>query len=102
MAENRGLPPVTPEEKRVNTIIAVVALIVAIGFAVASWMILPDSVATQPAAFHTGSPDVPKIVAVLLPFGISAFSAVSCINYRKQALICLVGYVLNILFWISN
>jgi len=102
MAENRGLPPVTPEEKRVNTIIAVIAIIVSIAFAVASWMILPESVATQPAAFHTGSPDIPKIVAVLLPFAISAFSAVSSINYRKQALVCLVGYVMNVLFWISN
>lgn len=98
---NQG-PIVTPEERKVNIIIAVVAIIVAIAFAVYSWQILPASVATQPAAFDTGSPAVPKLVAVLLPFGISVFSAVSCINYRKQALICLVGYVMNVLFWISN
>lgn len=102
MAENRGLPPVTPEEKKVNTIIAVIALIIAVVFAVISWQILPAQVANQPAAFNTGAPPIPKIVAVLLPFGISAFSAVSAINYRKQALICLVGYAMNILFWISN
>lgn len=99
---NQGLPPVTPEERKVNIIIAIVAIIIAIGFAVYSWQILPESVATQPAAFHTGSPDVPKFVAVLLPFGISVFSAVSCINYRKQALVCLIGYAMNILFWVTN
>ena len=98
----QGLPPVTPEEKRINIIIAVIAIIVSIGFAIASWQILPDMVATQPAAFHTGSPDIPKWVAVLLPFGISAGSAVMSVNYKKQALICLVGYAMNVVFWLSN
>lgn len=99
---NQGLPPVSPEEKRVNIIIAVVAIIIAIAFAVYSWQVLPAQVANQPAMFDTGAPKIPKLVAVLLPFGISVFSAVSAINYRKQALICLVGYAMNILFWISN
>ena len=99
---NQGLPPVSPEEKKVNTIIAAVAIVISIVFAVISWRILPESVATQPAAFSTGAPDVPKFVAVLLPFGISVFSAVSCIGYRKQAWICLVGYALNILLWVTN
>jgi len=98
----QGLPPVSPEEKKVNTIIAVLALIVAVIFAVISWQILPAQVSNQLASFDTGAPPIPKFVAVLLPFGISAFSAVSAINYRKQALICLVGYAMNILFWISN
>lgn len=98
----QGLPPVTPEERKVNIMIAVIAIIIAIGFAIYSWKILPGSVATQFAALDTGVPAVPKLVAVLLPFGISVASAVSCINYRKQALICLVGYAMNILFWISN
>ena len=96
----QGLPPVTPEERKVNIMIAVIAIIIAIGFAIYSWKILPGSVATQFAALDTGVPAVPKLVAVLLPFGISVASAVSCINYRKQALICLVGYAMNILFWI--
>ncbi|MBR5127656.1 MAG: hypothetical protein IKU69_04420 [Roseburia sp.] len=102
MAENRGLPPVTPEEKKTNIIIAVAAIAVAIAFAVYSWQVLPAEVANQPAAFNTGAPPIPKFAAVLLPFGISVFSAVSGINYRKQFLICLIGYALNILFWISN
>lgn len=99
---SQGLPPVTPEEKKVNTIIAVIAIVIAIVLAVISWQILPAEVANQPAAFDTGAPAIPKIVAVLLPFGISVFSAISAINYRKQALICLVGYAMNILFWMSN
>ena len=99
---SQGLPPVTPQEKKVNIIIASVAIIIAVAMAVYSWQVLPDTVANQIASFDTGAPPVPKFVAVLLPFGISVFSAVSCINYRKQAWICLVGYALNILFWISN
>ena len=99
---NQGLPPVTPEEKKVNILIAVVAIIIAVAMAVYSWQTLPDMVSNQIASFDTGAPPVPKLVAVLLPFGISVFSAVSSINYRKQALVCLVGYALNILFWISN
>lgn len=102
MTENRGLPPVTPAERKVNIMIAIAAFIVAIVFAVISWQILPDSVASQPAAFNTGVPDIPKWVAVLVPFAISVFSAVSCINYRKQAIICLVGYALNVVFWLTN
>lgn len=98
----QGLPPVSPAEKRVNTMIAAAAIVVAVIFAIISWQILPESVATQPAAFSTGAPNVPKFIAVLLPFGITVFSAVSCISYRKQAWICLVGYVLNILFWVTN
>ncbi len=98
----QGLPPVTPEEKRINIIIAVVAIVIAIGFAVYSWQILPDMVANQPAKFDTGAPPIPKIVAILLPFGISVGSAIMSVNYRKQALICLVGYAMNILFYISN
>lgn len=99
---SQGLPPITPQEKKTNIIIAVVAIVVAIAFAVYSWQVLPAEVANQPAAFDTGAPPIPKFFAVLLPFGISVFSAVSAINYRKQFLICLVGYAMNILFWISN
>lgn len=98
----KGLPPVTPEEKRVNIIIAAAAFILAVGFAVYSWQVLPDAVAAQFKAFDTGVPKIPKLAAVLVPFGISAVSALGCINYRKQALVCLVGYAMNMLFWIAN
>lgn len=98
----QGLPPVTPEERKVNIIIAVIAIIVAIGFAIYSWQVLPAQVSNQLASFDTGAPPVPKIVAVLLPFGISVGSAIMSVNYRKQALVCLVGYAMNILFLISN
>ncbi len=100
--QNQGLPTPTPEEKKVNIMIAAAAIVVAIIFAVISFRILPDSVATQPAAFDTGAPPVPKIFAILFPFGITVFSAVSAVNYRKQAWICLVGYALNILLWMCN
>lgn len=99
---DQGLPPVSPAEKKVNIMIAAAAIVIGIIMAIISWQILPESVATQPAAFNTGAPDIPKFAAVLFPLGITVFSAVSCINYRKQAWICLAGYVLNILFWVTN
>lgn len=99
---NQGLPQITPEERKANIIIAVAAIVAAIIFAVVSFNILPERVATQPAMLDTGAPTVSRFVAILLPFGISVVSAISAVGYRKQFLICLVGYVMNILFWISN
>ena len=98
----QGLPPVSPEDKKVNTIISVIAIIIAIGFAVYSWQVLPAQVTNQLGAFKTGTPAIPKVIAVLLPFGISTFSAMSAIEYRKQFLVCLIGYAMNVLFLISN
>jgi hypothetical protein len=70
--------------------------------AVISWNILPDMVANQIGALDTGAPPVPKFVAVLLPFAITTLFAIYGISYRKQMLIAFVGYLLNIVFWISN
>jgi len=89
-------------EKKKNIILAVVLIVIGIVMAVVSWMILPDEVATQFSGFDTGAPTVPKFVAVILPFAITTIFAIYGITYRKQALICLVGYGLNILFWLSN
>ena len=89
-----------PDKKTMILVIA--ASVIGIIMAVISWMILPDSVATQFQSMDTGAPDVPKFVAVALPLGITLFSAVQTFKYPDSIKICLVGYAANILFWLSN
>lgn len=100
--ENKRLGAGKAEDKRVNIVIAVVAILIAIALAVYSWQVLPEQVSNQLQALDTGAATIPKLIAVLLPFGISAVSAVLSVNYRKQALVCLVGYAMSVLFLIFN
>ncbi len=90
------------KEKRVNIMLAACMIVGAVIMAVVSWNILPAEVATQFSGLDTGAPSVPKFVAVALPFGITTLFAIYGISYRKQLLVGLVGYALNILFWLSN
>lgn len=93
----------TPQGRRLRTIIAVIAILIAAGMAVYSFMTLPAEVATQfEGAFNTGAPAVPKLVAVLLPLAISVLFAVKSVSEPKSIFLCLIGYVVNILFWLSN
>ena len=89
-----------PDKKTIILVIA--ASVIGIIMAAISWMILPDSVATQFQGLDTGAPDVPKFVAVALPLAITLFSAVQTFKYPDSIKICLVGYAANILFWLSN
>ena len=85
-----------------SLILAAGAIVIGFVMAVISWMILPDSVATQFKGMSTGAPDVPKVVAVALPLGITIFCAVQSLKIPDSIKICLVGYAANILFWLSN
>ena len=97
---NQNSMSTQPDKKAM--ILVVAACMIGIVMAVISWMILPDSVATQFQSFDTGAPDVPKFVAVALPLAITLFSAVQTFKYPDSIKICLVGYAANILFWLSN
>lgn len=90
------------KEKKQNIIFAGLLILGAAVMAVISYNILPAEVATQFSGLDTGAPSVPKWVAVALPFGITTLFAIYGISYRKQAYIGLIGYALNVLFWISN
>lgn len=84
-------------------IVAVVAVIIALAMAVYGWMTLPDVVATQFQGFmNTGAPDAPKSIAVLVPFAVTGVFAWRSLSEPKSIFICLIGYVVNILFWLSN
>lgn len=89
-----------PDKKNMTLIIGAIAI--GVIMAIISWVILPDSVATQFKSMNTGAPNVPKFVAVALPLGITIFSAVQALKIPDSIKICLVGYAANILFWISN
>lgn len=91
-----------PKDKQKNVIFAGIAIAIAVVMAVVSWNILPDMVATQFRSLDTGAPDVPKIVAVALPFIITTVFAVQSINNNEYLKMSLLGYAANILFWISN
>jgi len=88
------------EKKRLT--LAIGAVVIGVVMAVISWIILPDSVATQFKGFDTGAPNVPKLVAVALPLGITVLCAWQSLKIPDSIKICLVGYAANILFWISN
>lgn len=98
--QSRQKGRVQPDNKRMALVVGAIAI--GVIMAVVSWMILPDSVSTQLKSLDTGAPNVPKIVAVALPLGITIFSAVQSLQIPDSIKICLVGYAANILFWISN
>lgn len=90
----------TPDNK--SLLLVAGAILIGVVMAVISWMILPDSVATQFKGMSTGAPNVPKIVAVALPLGITVVCAIQSFKIPDSIKICLVGYAANILFWLSN
>ena len=89
--------------KKIRMIVAVVAILIGVAMAVYSFMTLPAEVATQFEGFmNTGAPTAPKLMAVLLPLGITVLFAVKSVSQPKSIFICLVGYVMNVLFWLCN
>ena len=89
--------------KKVRIIVAAVAILIGVAMAVYSYMILPAEVSTQFENFmNTGAPTSPKWLAVLLPLGITAVYALKSISKPKAIFICLLGYVMNVLFWLCN
>ena len=70
--------------------------------AVYSWSILPAVVATQPAAFQTGAPQVPKFVAVAIPTMLMAVFTYLGQRETKLFLGSLIGIAMHIAFWLSN
>ena len=90
------------DERVQNFLIMAVIVIAAAGLAVYSWMLLPDMVATQPAAFATGAPPVPKFIAVALPTALMLLFGYLGSRERKMYLGTLIGVALHLLFWLSN
>lgn len=89
--------------KKIRMIVATIAIFVAVLMAVYSYAVLPSEVATQfQGAWNTGAFSVPKWVATLLPLGIVVLFAVKSIKQPKSIGICLVGYIMSVLLWLSN
>ena len=91
------------KDKRVQNFLTMAFIItVAAGLAVYSWIVLPEMVATQPAAFSTGAPPVHKLVAIALPTALMVMFGYLGSTERKMYLGTLIGVGLHILFWITN
>ena len=100
--DNQRIPSVGNKEKTENVLIAMGIIAVALVMAVVSWFILPDYVSTQLAGFSTGVPALPKWLAVLFPFLITTILAASSVNCRRQFPVSLIGFALNVVFWLIN
>ena len=93
----------TQDFKKVRIVIAVIAILIGVIMAIYGYMTLPAEVATQFEGFmNTGAPKAPKLLAVLLPLGIVVLFAVKSVSQPRSIFICLLGYVVNILFGLSN
>ena len=84
-------------------IVAAVAMIISLVMAVYGWNTLPPEVATQfEGAWNTGAPKVSKMIAVAVPFAMNGIFAWRSLSEPKSIFMCLVGYIVNVLFWLSN
>lgn len=90
-------------KEEVNRIIKAGGLIlVAIVMSVISWVILPDAVSMQFKGMASSVPPFPKPLAVLIAFGFSAVFAVLSVKNEEGVKYAFIGYILHILYWISN
>ena len=87
---------------RMKMLVSVLIIIAAVVMGIYGWTILPDMVATQPAAFDTGAPDVHKFVAVGIPSALMVVFGYLGQQESKLFLGSLIGVAVHILFWLTN
>ena len=91
------------KDERVQHFLIMVAIgIAAAALAIYSWLTLPEMVATQPAAFSTGAPPLPKLFCVALPTVLMVMFGHLGSKDKKMYYGSLIGVVLHILFWLTN
>ena len=90
------------DERVQNFLIMACITIAAAGLAVYSWFVLPDLVATQPAAFSTGAPPMPKSFCVALPTVLMVMFGYLGSKDRKMYMGAMIGVILHVLFWVTN
>ena len=88
-------------------IIPIIICVVSVGFAILSYVLLPESVIIQFSAGSSGDTVVPKLVAMLIPFALSIGGAVVCFftsesGSGKVLLVSAVGIILFIIMIIVN
>lgn len=91
------------KKQRKRLIFAIVGFAIAVILAVYSWNVLPDSVVTQIGKNPNPDTNMPKIVAVMIPLGISGmFSYAYVIGKASNMLYTCLGYAVAILLLLSN
>ena len=84
-------------------IVAAVVMLISLVMAVYGWVTLPAEVATQFEGFmNTGAPKVSKVIAVAIPFAMNGIFTWRSLSEPKSIFMCLIGYAVNVLFWLSN
>lgn len=63
---------------------SMILLIVAIGLGICSWFLLPEVVAVQVGMNGQATNTVPKLLAILIPLGISAAGVVIHLTNREE------------------
>ena len=84
-------------------IVAAVVMLISLVMAIYGWNTLPAEVATQFEGFwNTGAPKVSKIIAVAVPFAMNGIFTWRSLSEPKSIFMCLMGYAVNVLFYLSN
>lgn len=64
--------------------ISIILLIIAIGLGICSWFLLPEAVAVQVGMDGQATNTMPKFLAILITFGISAAGSVINLTNKKK------------------
>lgn len=87
--------------------ISIILLIIAIGLGIYSWFLLPEVVAVQVGMNGQATNTMPKLLAILIPLGISAAGSVINLtnkeeNRVKGLVLALVGVAVMLLTLFFN
>ena len=90
-----------------KNLINIILLIIAIGLGICSWFLLPEVVAVQVGMNGQATNTMPKLLAILIPLGISAAGSVINLtnkeeNRVKGLVLALVGVAVMLLTLFFN
>ena len=94
---------------KTKNIIAVILLVASFALAVVSWLVLPQIVVTQISIGGSSTTTMPKIIAILIPFTLSAGAAGGALLAKendeaknKSLIVSAVGIVVFIIMLAVN
>ncbi len=78
-----------------NRIISIILIIVSIALAIVSYLLLPETVATQLSITGQAANKFPKLIAILIPTAFSLGGGIGCLiskdDIRKPFVISIIG-----------
>ena len=87
--------------------IRIIFVVVAIGFGVVSWLLLPDVVAVQIGIDGKITNTMPKVLAVAIPLGVSLVGSAMILtgkeeNHKKGYILSVIGIAIMVLSLLFN